>query len=263
MVLAQRGLRHVPPLAAAGISVPVTALAFWLASFFLLDLSRASGAAILIFALVGLFFPAALTVLNFLATDRLGPSATVAVSSTTPLFAMLGALVLIREIPDLRQIGATAAIVAGVTLASGWSGGAWKWIALPLAAALMRGIAIALTKFGFAWWPDPFAAALCAYTVSGSLLFFAGKTERERNALQSLRALPWFAAVGLMNGGGVLAMNFALQSGSVGTVSPIVAGSPLFALALSALWLRGERITPRLIAGVALTVGGVALLTLA
>ena len=55
-------------------------------------------------------------------------------------------------------------------------------------------------------------------------------------------------------------MYFALTTGPVQVVAPVVATYPLFTLVLSALLLRHERVTGRMIAGVVLTVGGIVLL---
>ncbi len=55
-------------------------------------------------------------------------------------------------------------------------------------------------------------------------------------------------------------MYSALNAGPVQIVSPIVATYPLFTIALAALVLRQERLSRRLIAGVALIVAGVVVL---
>jgi len=60
----------------------------------------------------------------------------------------------------------------------------------------------------------------------------------------------------------VLALYTALNSsgGAVSIVSPIAATYPMFTLVLNAIILREERLTARLIGGVALMVGGVVVL---
>jgi drug/metabolite transporter (DMT)-like permease len=58
----------------------------------------------------------------------------------------------------------------------------------------------------------------------------------------------------------MLAMYAALARGQVSVVSPLVATYPIFTLALSATFLRDERIGARVLAGVALTVAGVIVL---
>jgi drug/metabolite transporter (DMT)-like permease len=72
--------------------------------------------------------------------------------------------------------------------------------------------------------------------------------------------VPWLLAVGFCNGMAVLAMYAALARGKVSVVSPLIVTYPLFTVALSALFLRGERLDARVLAGVALTVAGVVVL---
>ena len=84
---------------------------------------------------------------------------------------------------------------------------------------------------------------------------------RGRRATNVPRSMvPWFMAVGLCNGGAMLSMYQGLSAGSVAVVSTVAATSPLFALAFGTVLLRQERLTLRILCGVALSVSGVALL---
>ena len=65
MVTTRLGLRYTTPLAGAAIGVPSTTLMFWCLAPFLLDAGDSSLAAAGLFALVGLFFPAAVTLLTY------------------------------------------------------------------------------------------------------------------------------------------------------------------------------------------------------
>jgi drug/metabolite transporter (DMT)-like permease len=67
----------------------------------------------------------------------------------------------------------------------------------------------------------------------------------------------WFAAAGLLNGIGLLAMYGAILHGPVSVVAPIVATAPLVTLAVYVFFLRAERLTLRLLLGVGLTLAGV------
>jgi len=58
----------------------------------------------------------------------------------------------------------------------------------------------------------------------------------------------------------MLAMYAALNAGRVSVVSRLVATYPLFTLALSAMFLREEKFSARMLLGVALTVAGAAVL---
>ena len=265
LVTTHYGLRHMPSLAGARVSIPSAALLFWLLSPFL-GWSGWQWQALGLFALVGLFYPAAVTLLTFAGNRRLGPTVSGTISSTTPLFAVLGAALFLGEAPGIREYAATAFIVlgtmalskpaAGVTPAASRSA---LW--MPWSAALLRALAQVLSKAGLALWPNPFAAVITGYTVSAVIVWTAGMFVSGSGASAfNRRGVPWFVLTGVLNGTAVLSMYYALTTGSVGAVAPVVATYPLFTLALSATLLRRERLSARLIGGVVLTVAGVVIL---
>ena len=264
MVTTGLGLRYATPAAGAAIGVPSTTLLYWCLAPSVLDSCGFELAAAGVFALVGLFFPAAVTLLSYSGNQRMGPTINSSVSCTTPMFALFGAIVFLGESLTAGNMLGTAAIVLGMVMLT-WAGGArrrrWPlWaIALPVAAAAIRALAQVLTKAGLALWPNPYAAGLIGYTVSAVVILAAVRAAGPRVPADR-RAMPWFVATGLLNGGSVFLMYTALARGQVALVSPIVATYPLFTLALAMLFMRHERVTPRLLMGVVLTVAGVVLL---
>ena len=264
MVTTRLGLRYAAPLAGAAIGVPSTTLMFWCLAPFLLDTDGFTLAAAGIYALVGLFFPAAATLLGYSGNQRMGPTITSSVSCTTPMFALSGAILFLGEALTAGNVLGTATIVLGMLVLT-WSADArprsWPlWaIALPFAAAAIRALAQVLTKAGLALWESPYAAGLIGYTVSAAVILTAARMSGPRQPTDR-RANPWFVATGLLNGGSVFLMYTALAKGQVALVSPIVSTYPLFTLALSMLALRQDRVTPRVALGAVMTVAGVALL---
>jgi drug/metabolite transporter (DMT)-like permease len=264
MVTTRLGLRYTTPLAGAAIGVPSTTLMFWCLAPVLLDTSAFNLTAAGMFALVGLFFPAAVTLLTYTGNQRMGPIVTSSVSCTTPMFALFGAILFLGEALTAGNVLGTGAIVFGMLVLT-WSGDArprnWPlWaIALPFAAAAIRALAQVLTKAGLVLWGSPFAAGLIGYTVSAVVILIAARAGGAPST-SDRRATPWFVATGMLNGGSVFLMYVALARGQVSLVSPIVATYPLFTLALSMLLLPHERVTPRVALGAALTVAGVAVL---
>jgi drug/metabolite transporter (DMT)-like permease len=246
------------------VSVPTATVLFWLLSPWL-DTSGWVPAAVAVYALVGLFFPASVTLLTFEANRRLGPNVSGAIGSTTPLFAVAGAALWLAEPLGAGALAATAMIVAGTVVLSRPREGAREvngagamW--LPWTAAALRALAHVLSRAGLALWPNPFAAALIGYTVSSAVVWATprGREPRPYNR----RGIAWFAATGVLNGAAVLALYSALERGPVVLVSPIAATYPLFTLVLSALWLREERLSGALVGGMTLTVAGVIVLLL-
>jgi drug/metabolite transporter (DMT)-like permease len=267
VVIANFGLRYLDPARGALVSIPSTTVMFGLLALFLFRGEGWNATAFAIFAAVGLIFPALVTFLNFASNRLAGPTVAGTVSSTTPFFAVLGAILFLGESLSAAAAAGTAAIVLGVVALTARGGNrpqtwaAWV-ILLPLAGAAIRGGAQAAVKGGLALWPDPFVAALVGYCVSSVTIFAANRAfvPRSTTPLDWRRGITWFMLVGLCNGAGVLAMYAALNHGQVSVVSPLVATYPLFTLALSALFLREERFGPRVLLGVALTVAGVVVL---
>ena len=264
MVTMRLGLRYATPLAGAAIGVPSATLMFWCVAPFLLDTSAFNLTAAGIFALVGLFFPAAVTLLIYTGNQRMGPTITSSVSCTTPMFALSGAILFLGEALTAGNVLGTAVIVLGMLVLT-WTGGtrARSWplwaIALPFAAAAVRALAQILTKAGLTLWSSPYAAVLIGYSVSAAVILVAARAGGA-GKVADRRALPWFVATGFFNGAGLLLMYVALARGRVSLVSPIVATYPLFTLALNMLFLRQDRVTQRVAAGAVLTVAGVAVL---
>ena len=69
----------------------------------------------------------------------------------------------------------------------------------------------------------------------------------------------WFAITGISNGLSALTLFAAVRNGPITLVAPLLAIYPLVTVVLTAITLRHIRITPRIVIGTALTVGGVAL----
>ena len=266
VVLANVGLRYLHPARGALVSIPATTVAYWLLAPFLLHGEGWNAAAFAVFAAVGVVFPAVVTLLNFSSNRIAGPTVAGTVSSTTPLFAVLAAILVLGEPLTVTTATGTAAIVLGVVAFTGrGENGARALTALalllPLAGAAIRGGAQAAVKGGLALWPEPFVAVLVGYTVSCATIFAASRTLVPDGAAPlNRRGVLWFMSVGACNGAGILAMYAALARSQVSVVSPLVATYPLFTLALSAAFLREEKIGPRVLLGVALTVAGVVVL---
>jgi drug/metabolite transporter (DMT)-like permease len=267
-VLTQFGLRWMPPWVGVAISIPTSTLLFWCLAPFFVDPSGGSLNAVVLFAGIGLLFPGVAALLNFESNRLMGPNIAGALSSLTPVFAVILAIVILGERVRVPQLLALAALVIGISLmyrvhVSLSARSLWL-MALPVASSAIRGVIQPIAKLGFAWWPNPIAAVVVSYTVSSAVLIVAALI-RAGGIVPAIdyRGALWFAAVGLCNGLAVLAMYGALASGPVTIVSPLIAGYPLVTLLLSRVFLAKEVVSPQLIAGVAGVVSGVVLLLVA
>jgi drug/metabolite transporter (DMT)-like permease len=264
-VLTQFGLRWMSPWVGVAISIPTSTLLFWCLAPFLVTSSEGSLRAVILFACVGVFFPGAAALLNFESNRLMGPNIAGALSSMTPVLAVLLAIVYLGERIRGPQLLALGAIVVGISLMyrvhiNLTARSLWL-LALPILSAAIRGVVQPIIKVGFEWWPSPIAAVVVSYTVSSAVLILAAFA-RAGGTIPDIdhRGALWFAAVGLCNGLAVLAMYAALKYGPVTVVSPLVAGYPLVTLVMSRALLGKEDISPKLITGVTGAVFGVVLL---
>ena len=266
LVLAQIGLRGQSVLAGATVSLTTTAIVLCLIEVAVFDNSSFDARAAAIFAGTGLFFPVSVTLLSFQSNRLLGPNLAGALGNATPLFAVAFGILILGDHLTVPGAIALASIFAGVALLSfPGHAEARRWtvlaLAVPLAAALIRGTVQPIMKLGLTLWPEPLAATAISYAVSASVMLAVSLLAGHgRPLLPEPRSMPVFAWVGLLNGASVLLLYSALAMGRVSFVAPLVAIYPLFTLAFSAVLLRGEKLHPRLLAGIAATVIGVVLL---
>lgn len=264
LITTQFGLRHMDGLAGAKVALPSAALLFWLC-YPLRGFDGWQPQAASMFLALGLFFPVAVTLLAYEANRRMGPTIAGAIGSTAPLFAVLGAVIFLGEALGLAQLAATFAIVAG-SMVLVWRNGAraqgtaWmSWVAW--AGAALRALAQVVAKAGLLLWANSYAAAVLSYTVSAIVVWIiASFSRRAESRVYNRRGTLWFALTGLFNGLAVFTLYTALDGGEVKIVSPIAASYPLFTLLLNSVMLREERLSTRLMIGVALMVGGVVVL---
>jgi drug/metabolite transporter, DME family len=269
VVTSKFALRTVDARRGAAISVAASAIGLFIVFFLswgprLFD-ARAAG----IFAVVGFGYPGLVALLRFYATDRIGPSLTSAILATTsPLFALIVAVLFTDELVPRRAVLASCGVVTGIFLITWTRRGQpirWSlwWLAVPLAAAAISGSAQVGTKAGLRLWADPLSAALISYIVSTVVILGALSAKPTKQGALSPVGISWFAATGVLNSLGVLSMFAALESGAIALVAPIVSAYPLVTLFLSAAVLPDEALTLRRLAGAILAVGSIAYLVAA
>lgn len=266
LVLTQFGLRYIHPLSGAAISVPSFTIVFLLLSPFLLHGQTIEWRAVPIFAAVGLVFPATLTMLTFASNRALGPVVTGALGNLSPLLSVAVAVLLLHEpLRGLQFAGLVMAMlgVFAITVTRTPDMRDWRtWaLLLPLGASVVRGVIPPVIKVGLDIWPVPIAAGLTGYICSTLTVLMVERIRTGRFLVQApLRGKLWFACNGICNGIGTLLLYAALGNGPVSLVAPLYATYPLFTVGMSVIFLGNVKITWRLVAGTALTVGGVVLI---
>ena len=265
IVLSQIGLRDLSALLGASISVPTSAALFVALSALTVSPEEWNTRSALIFAAAGMVYPAAVTLLNFASNRRLGPNLTAAMGNLTPLFAIGLAILLLGELPRPGQWLGIATILAGLLLIatdrlkSHPARHLWL-LAIPLCGAFFRGAAQPLVKIGLDGWPNALAAVTIGYLVSSAVIWAGRLVLRPPMPPGGRGPMLWFVAIGLANGIALLLLYSALSAGTVTVVAPLVATYPLITMGLNRLILRDRAFSPRVLAGIVVSVAGVTLL---
>jgi drug/metabolite transporter (DMT)-like permease len=154
-VLTQFRLRWMPPWLGVAISIPTSTLLFWCLAPFFVDPSAGNSKAVILFPCVGLLFPGTVARLNFESNRLMGPNIAGALSSMTPVFAVLLAIVILGERIRGPQLLALAAIVVGTSLMyrghANLSACSLWLLALPVTSSAIRGLIQPIIKLGFEW----------------------------------------------------------------------------------------------------------------
>ena len=267
LILTQFGLRYMASWRSPLYSIGSSAIAVWLLAPVFVDMTRFDLRAAAIFAGVGCIFPVMVSILSVRSNAALGPAVAGAAGNVTPVFAVLGAVLLLGERLALLQLAGLAAVVGGIVLLALRGGTAkrqWSvWmLGLPLGAAFVRGIIQPVIKSGLVLWPEPLAAAAIGYAMSSIVILLLVGRRAWRDGPADFRGVLWFSAVGLANGSATFLLYAALGLGSITLVAPLVAIFPLIALVLSLVLLKGERLASLGVFGIFVSVGGVVLLLL-
>lgn len=237
----------------------------WLASPWLLKTEYWESPALWIFVANGFMHPLLSINLAFEAVRRMGPTVSATISATSPLFAILGAVLLLGEELRFLVLLGTLSIVFGIMLLSGFRDTRRNWhplaLLFPLGAAAVRGANHIVGKVGLEFLPSAYFAVLISFSVSwfGALLF--SRLTQPPSPIRVWRGGLWFISSGLAIALGVVSMYAALLLGDVVVVSPIMASFPLFTLLI--VWLLHEEVIRlRTLFGVLLVLAGTVVITL-
>lgn len=268
-MLTRKGLRTSNAATALITSLVINIIVLWGVSLLFVPLGSLATPGILIFVLVGLFQPGLTRFLTYKGIETLGVALTDPIRATTPLFSALFAILLLGEQMTWPIFFATLLIIVGITVLSRRGGSVQRirflYVLYPLLASLLAGFSQILRKFGLGAVPHPFLAAAVTATSSlgVSLLTVWASGRRKEILVLNKECLYFYLAAGLAVSLGMVSIYYALDRGQVTVVIPISSTGPLFALTLSALFLRDvERVTMKIVLGASLIIAGVLLITL-
>lgn len=267
-IIIRRGLAHTDAVTGSLISIGLTAVTLWLVALVYLPFEAFRTPVVWYFAVSGIFAPGLGRILVYVGISRIGVARSVPVSSSSPMFASILAVLLIGEQWSLQNIAGTCLVVLGVIIMSRSRTEERTWrkrdIVFPIMAALSFAIAANLRKMGLLIENLPLMAS--TVNVTTAILFTVGLTLSQKG-LQSLglsgKGFLWFLGAGICNTVGLLLNFYALSIGKLVVIEPLLATAPALSVLLTAVFLRDvESVNLRVVVGVSCTVGGTLLLIL-
>ena len=267
-LLAQRGYHQGPAPWGVWITIAGNCV-FLLAGHFLLESdTRLLVVDNLIFVVVGLLVPGATRVLSFRGIRTMGSAVTSTIINTTPMFSTVLAVLVLGERPGPLVLLGVALTVAGLITVS-WVGRQATFNKLeliyPLSCALIFSLKDVTVRWGLAdgGGQPVLAAGIAALTSTITIFFMTRWFQREKFVLPPAKVLWWFVWSGIFTGGSFLFMYVALSMERVTIVAPLFNSYAIFVLLLTPFMARRiESITGRKVAGAALVVAGIFLVSI-
>lgn len=267
MILINRGVLAIDYFHGLLTNLGINAVFLWLFVSLFVDRIDMWISANLIFVLVGIFVPGVARFFIFRGMERLGASITSCLTNSTPLFATLFAVSFLHERPTITNLLGTFLIVLGIVSLS-WKGVTRTWqtrdLLFPVTAAFLFAARDNMVRLGLLQIDSPIIGAAIAATTSFltmSVIYLAFE-EKKTMGNSPRRGVALFAAAGFMNFLSYVFAYTALSMERVSLMSPLINGSSLFILPLSALFLKDvEKITARIIAAILLVLLGVFLIS--
>ena len=267
MVLINRGVLAIDFFRGLLVNLAINALFLWIYVF-------VSGAPIdirapanLIFAIVGVFVPGVARFFIFRGMEKLGASISSCLTNSTPLFAIVFAVIFLDERPTITNLLGAVSIVAGIVSLS-WRGTAKTWrtrdLLFPLSAALLFAGRDNLVRVGLLRIRSPVLGAAIAALVSflTITLLFCASGKKTPLSSSAGRGLLLFALSGFMNFLSYVFIYTALSMERVSLISPLVNCSSLFVVPLSLVFLKEvEKPSARKIVAIVLVLFGVLLIS--
>ena len=218
----------------------------------------------LFFALAGIVGPAVGRVCFFHSIHLMGVARAVPLNSTMPLFSAIIGILILGERPGPFILAGTVLIVLGCIGITAKRGEAQpirgEYLLVALGSVVFFSISHMLRKLGVSASPNPLLGISIMSVSGGVFLYVFGQylPPGLRPSLLVKKAWVTYSIGGSLNALSVLLHLYGLHYGDLTIVIPLAATAPLWALLLTAIFLRKiERITwPILLGTLAVVVGG-------
>ena len=270
----KRALMNAPVLKVTAAMTGVNAALVTLIAVFFISAEDFRGVTVTTFAfafLAGFFHIGISRSFYYRAIHRIGPNRSIPIALTYPVITAVGASFMLGETPTLSIFIGLVILLIGITLIvqaepsrepeAKAHGARWKlfgWISAGVTSLLWGVAAVFFKKASLNLHPLATAAiALWVGAATASLLMALDRGGEESRGPIPASAWRWIFAAAACQAIAVPLYNFAFVHTLAVRVTAIISAQPLIVLALGWLFLREvENITPRLVLGALLTVGG-------
>ena len=268
-IFLKKGFLRISPFTVSYISVLISTVFLWfLVILFVPKHYFSNYIGILIFVLIGSFAPTFVRTFTYYGIHTLGAGRSAPLRAMTPFFAVIMAILFLKETPKPYIFGGILLIAWGifVSVDEKFSNRDYRRIHFlyPLSAALLAGVAANLRKFGLNIMPQPvFASAIAAtssfFFLTLYMLFNIKKHRADLSkAFGYRKEFIYILIAALLTTAGEITDLSALLFGRVSLVIPIFATTPLMIIILSKIFLKEhEKITKRIFISALLTILGI------
>ena len=271
---ARFGMRTSNPITAILTLVWITLLLYSPAAIHALRTAPVDTRGLLWLAAAGMAAPGLAGTWHYMGIRQIGLSRSTSIVGSSPLFAVIIAVLVLGENARPLIYAGTLLIMAGITLLSHERKSAsdagnkrrpfWSGFLYASGAAFMFGVAGVLRKAGITLIPSV-SLALCAAAIGAlaAILLWNPFLPPEDRIRYGRKNIGYFLISATINSLAHFAYFNALKRAPISAVVPLAYTTPLFALVFSWLFFRKmEQLNARVIAGAVLVCGGAALVTL-
>ena len=256
------------------MSLVITAvgmLVLWPLAFIEAGFNALTVTGFVLFAVSGLFSPGLVRLFYYKGLKTLGASVNSAVFSVYPFYSSVLAVLLLGELVSAWNVAGIVAIVLGVILIERFSYASGeathtghKSLIIPILGGVMLGGATIVRKMGLEVSNTPVLGVAIAYVFSLlPYLIIVGASKSTRKELSLKKNVRRFWMAGIGQAISWLLAFAALATGTVSITTPLLAVEPLFVVTFGYLYLKEtEHVSAALAASIAVTVLGVALVTI-
>ena len=266
--------RHASGSNAFNVSLVITMVGMvilWPLAIALTGFDSVNVAGFALFAVSGVLSPGLVRLFYYQGLKKLGVAVNSSIYAAYPLYSALLAVLLLSEVLSVWNALGILAILVGIVFAdlsinrsNGQSGAGWRSFVFPILGGVTLGVSSVIRKFALDISNVPVFGVAVAYTFSFlpyALILMSSRPARKGLALkQNLR---WFWVAGIGQAVTWMLAFYALSFDQVSIITPLLSIEPVFVALLAYFYLKQlETVSTKLLAGIVITVFGVALIAL-